>query len=210
MDLLNKYYVYSYSDPFTKIPFYIGKGCGQRKFNHFKETKEKTDNILKYRKIHSIIKKGKFPIVKELFSNLNETTAYMLETKFIKLYGRISNKTGVLTNICVDARPPSKKGLKILNRKKPPTFSLEHKLNLSKSLMGKSKNKGVSKPPRTLEHRKNISKSHTKYFVDRHKIKLEYRKTKSLVQLAYKYNIPKYIVKNIVYKEDLFSKTKSA
>lgn len=28
------YYVYIYSDPDTKVPFYIGKGKGNRCFNH--------------------------------------------------------------------------------------------------------------------------------------------------------------------------------
>ena len=35
-----QYYVYIYSDPETKIPFYIGKGKGNRCFNHLFQTGE--------------------------------------------------------------------------------------------------------------------------------------------------------------------------
>ena len=41
------YYVYIYSDPDTKVPFYIGKGKGNRCFNHlFLEN----DKIVYYRR----------------------------------------------------------------------------------------------------------------------------------------------------------------
>ena len=35
-----KYYVYIYSDPDTKIPFYIGKGKGNRSINLLIQTRE--------------------------------------------------------------------------------------------------------------------------------------------------------------------------
>lgn len=35
-----KYYVYVYSDPDTKEPFYVGKGKGNRAFQHLDDQSE--------------------------------------------------------------------------------------------------------------------------------------------------------------------------
>lgn len=57
------YYVYIYSDPDTKVPFYIGKGKGNRCFNHlFLENDSE-----KVAKIQEILKKGKDPIIEFWF-----------------------------------------------------------------------------------------------------------------------------------------------
>lgn len=49
------YYVYIYSDPDTKQPFYIGKGKGNRCFNHLFQDNDSE----KVAKIQEIIKNGK-------------------------------------------------------------------------------------------------------------------------------------------------------
>ena len=43
------YYVYVYSDPDTKKPFYIGKGKGNRCFAHLYDSKE-SDKVSKIQK----------------------------------------------------------------------------------------------------------------------------------------------------------------
>jgi len=37
MSCMNKYYVYSYINPTTGQPYYIGKGCGYRCYRHLKQ-----------------------------------------------------------------------------------------------------------------------------------------------------------------------------
>lgn len=101
------YYVYSYRDPQSSTPFYIGKGCGNRKYHHLKETKETTENYLKWCKIQSIINRGEEPVIEILFESYNEQEAYDKEAELISYYGRIGFGEGFLTNRCVDARPPT-------------------------------------------------------------------------------------------------------
>jgi len=47
----------------SKLPFYIGKGKGKRAFDHLVQTKESTENIHKYYKIQSILRKDLAPVV---------------------------------------------------------------------------------------------------------------------------------------------------
>lgn len=104
------YYVYVYLDPRKKYPqpFYIGKGSGNRYKSHLNETSENTINKQKFYKIQSIRKEGKKPIIKIIRKNLSEIEAYDLESKLINFYGRKGyDQFGVLTNICLDARPPN-------------------------------------------------------------------------------------------------------
>lgn len=111
-NVLNKFYVYAYLDPrkpgkyvygdysFDYEPFYIGKGGTKRQLKrHLFETKNRTKNSLKYRKIQSILKFGLIPITKKILENIKEDKAFSLEEKLIKIIGRIDLKTGPLTNL---------------------------------------------------------------------------------------------------------------
>jgi hypothetical protein len=101
------YYVYAYYDPITNLPFYIGKGHGARAHSHLSELKTTTKNIRKWNKINSIRKHGHEPEVRILKTDLTEDAAYDLEEKLIRTWGRKRiDQNGVLTNICLDARPP--------------------------------------------------------------------------------------------------------
>lgn len=114
-----KYYVYAYLDPrkccnyvygdykFEYEPFYIGKGTDNRYLKHLNETKADTSNISKFRVISKILAVDLVPIIVKIKSNLAENEAYFLETELIKLIGRKCDKTGCLTNIVIDAKPPS-------------------------------------------------------------------------------------------------------
>lgn len=77
------YYVYLYSDPDTKIPFYIGKGKGNRCFNHLFE---EADNA-KRKKIKEIQARGKEPLIEILCYGMNEETAFKVEAAAIDLIG---------------------------------------------------------------------------------------------------------------------------
>ncbi len=83
-----KYYVYVYSDPDTKKPFYVGKGKGNRVFSHLNNKSENE----KAQKINEILDKGKEPIIEILAHGLDEETALKVEAAAIDLIG-IKNLT---------------------------------------------------------------------------------------------------------------------
>jgi hypothetical protein len=106
---MKKYYVYIYRDPRTKLPFYVGKGCGDRMFKHLIETYKNTTNKKKYAIIVGLKRKGLVPIVGRYSKNLAEKDAYDLETKLILKYGRRDiDENGLLANVCIDNRPPGR------------------------------------------------------------------------------------------------------
>lgn len=84
------YYVYIYSDPDTKIPFYIGKGKGNRCFNHLFLDNDSE----KVAKIQEILSQGKEPIIEILVHGVDEETALKVEAAAIDLIG-IDNLTNI-------------------------------------------------------------------------------------------------------------------
>jgi len=109
------YYIYALIDVRSNLPFYIGKGklSNKRHLDHFNESIETTTNRHKFYKIQLLTSLGLEIPVKILKTDItNEEDAYLLETKFIQLYGRMNIDTnGILTNICLDNRPPNKAGI---------------------------------------------------------------------------------------------------
>lgn len=114
-NLINNYmfYVYLLLDPTNYyLPFYIGKGKNDRWKNHLNETKENTDNKRKYYKIQKLLKEEYEIIHIKWQENMSEENAYNLETDLIKRFGREGiDKDGILTNICLDKRPPNPLGI---------------------------------------------------------------------------------------------------
>lgn len=88
----NKFYVYFWVDPIAGIPFYVGKGCNDRKFKL-----HKTQRC--YYKLKSFLDKGysKADIVKVVNENLTEDDALKLEEQYISQYKRIE-EGGTLFN----------------------------------------------------------------------------------------------------------------
>lgn len=84
------YYVYVYSDPDTKKPFYIGKGKGNRCFAHLYDNKESE----KVAKIQELIQAKKEPIIEVLVHGVDEETALKVEAAAIDLIG-VENLTNV-------------------------------------------------------------------------------------------------------------------
>jgi hypothetical protein len=121
-----EYYVYALLDTrkphpdFGFEPFYIGKGKGDRAEKHLLITDfEKDSNPRKVYKINSVRRSGKEPKCIKIKENLQEDDAYNIEMEFIKKYGRIDiDKDGLLTNICIDSRPPSRIGATISKEQK--------------------------------------------------------------------------------------------
>lgn len=87
---MEKYYVYSHSNPTTNKMFYIGLGTGKRKieFRAGRNTHYK-NYVAKYGK----------PKVDTIENNLTKKQACLLEVKLIQQYGRVGyEKYGILLN----------------------------------------------------------------------------------------------------------------
>ena len=83
-------YVYIYSDPDTHEVFYIGMGQGNRAFDHLEEQGDSAKN----KKIRSLLRKGKPPVIEILKSGLDRETALIVESAAIDLLS-----TSKLTNV---------------------------------------------------------------------------------------------------------------
>jgi hypothetical protein len=82
-------------------------------FVHLLETKDKTENRKKYAYIKGLRNKGLDPMLQKLKFFEIEQEAYEFEAFLIKLYGRKDfEENGILTNVCLDNRPPNAKGRK--------------------------------------------------------------------------------------------------
>lgn len=85
-----KSYVYLYSDPDTEKVFYIGKGQGNRCFEHLEENSESA----KVQKIQQLKKQNKQPIIELLRYGLTDKEASLIEATFIDFIGveKLANK----------------------------------------------------------------------------------------------------------------------
>lgn len=79
------FYVYGLFDPTRTMPFYIGKGSGNRKTIHFCNS-TKGCNPHKDRKIAKIKREGREPYAEKLMSGLTEEEAYRREWLAINSY----------------------------------------------------------------------------------------------------------------------------
>jgi hypothetical protein len=86
--MVNKFYVYAHYKPKSSIPFYIGKGCGNRAM----DTKRR--NVFWNR----VVSKYGFRY-KILECNLEEMFAFDLEANYIACYGRRDLGLGPLVNL---------------------------------------------------------------------------------------------------------------
>lgn len=190
----NKFYVYALGDPVNKVPFYIGKGCGKRAYEHLKC---RENNVEKNKIIKTLYSLGLEPKIHFIAENLDEKTAYDMEYYIIKIskhYGiNLTNKIGL-------KMPPSRKGCKLRE---------ETKLKISMSTKGKSKG------PLKEETKLKISKANkgkegpNKKHIDNlellKKLYVEYNYTKN--QIREFFNIGPFSL-NRILRENNIKKTK--
>jgi hypothetical protein len=98
------------------LPYYIGKGSGNRVTSHFKLTNNKfKHNSRLYQKIEKLKENNKELSFIFWKKDLSENEAYELEESLIVKFGREGyEEKGILTNIIIESgRPPGgKKGMK--------------------------------------------------------------------------------------------------
>jgi hypothetical protein len=92
-----RYYVYSYTKPGAKSPFYIGKGSRTRVTDHLKDKNLKGKTLF-YQTLRKMLDAGIAPEIKIEKRFAKEADAYAFEIALVKKYGRLDLGTGTLTN----------------------------------------------------------------------------------------------------------------
>ncbi len=120
-----EYYTYIYMDPrkpgpytygeltLSHEPFYVGKGKGRRKIEHMMPSSLKKGPTPKNSKIKKLNSLGHIPIIIQWSTHNTEEDAYCKEIELISIIGSdyISEICdGPLTNMVLEAKPPSHKG----------------------------------------------------------------------------------------------------
>lgn len=82
------YYVYAYFEPGNEKPFYIGKGSGQRAYQHTCRCRVSKQRTHFYNKLRSLLQTGIKPQIVLLQEGLTETEAFELETWLIRFFKR--------------------------------------------------------------------------------------------------------------------------
>lgn len=93
---MNNFYTYLYRNPFTLEPIYVGKGKGDRAYDHLK-LPPKTNPMLR-NKIRAYRRRGQEPTIEFLCTNEDEEFVFLVEVEAIAKYGRIDLDTGTLCN----------------------------------------------------------------------------------------------------------------
>jgi len=120
---MKQYYVYIYSDPLTFVPFYVGKGHGDRDKKHLK----RTDSRHFPNRIRKMLRESRIPLIERIYTS-SEDFAYMLEVGLIRQFGRADLGKGSLLN-----ETNGGDGLRGL------IISESHKAKIAVSMLGKNK-----------------------------------------------------------------------
>ena len=154
LDSKKKYYVYGLYDPAKKLPFYISKGSGRRKDQHFKKS-AKGNNPYKECKIAKIKQEERDPYSAIISEGLTEAEAYDEEYILISFLDVQANCR--LTNLCYNWGEGFKSGENHPMRKNGHTEEAKQKISESTS----GKNYPMYGKSHTEESIKKMSESST-------------------------------------------------
>lgn len=143
------FYVYHYCDPESGTPFWVGKGCRRRAYQHLSQSKNphhKSYDTFFYRKLRKMLLFGINPDIKIVKDQLKEEEAFDLEMSDIKRIGRRDQGKGPLTNLTDGGEGAS--GHK---------HTEETKRKVSEANLGKV----ISKETRQRLREANLGKKHT-------------------------------------------------
>ena len=167
-----QFYVYQLRLSTSALPFYVGKGCGKRMFQHLVPSSYGRPGR-KNRIIEKAIRQGVEVIPEILHDNLTEDEAMELEKLYISVLGRTDIGTGILANHTDGGegrsgyKPSPETRVKMGSANRGKKMSSEKKRKISASLKGniipqeaRAKisiaNRGKTRTPET---RKRISES---------------------------------------------------
>jgi hypothetical protein len=164
------YYVYVLKDPRTDLPFYVGKGQGNRAHDHLNKNLQgkDTENPYKDHVIRQILAEGLLLDIEYVYHTDDESNAYDYEAMLIKRYGRRRYEIdGILTNLCEDNRPPHNE-YSVERRQKYRDRMIGNKLNTGrkqseseKALRAQSLRKAYDTGTRVVTERMRQSSSET-------------------------------------------------
>ena len=135
-----EYYVYALLR--NGVPFYVGKGKAFRIFEHKTEATKTNANSHKLNIIRKLLKGGKeieYKIYKFFEDDIN---AWKLEIKLIHEYGRLIDKSGILTNVTkggdgvlggIEIQERIKKGVQKYIKNNPEKFKENQRLAIKAS-----------------------------------------------------------------------------
>ena len=96
---MKEFYVYEYRYPDTKMPFYVGKGCGKRYKDHLYGSSNRYVKSV----INKLKRKGLSPEIERVFFTDSEDVALGVEEHLIRSYG-IRDEGGLLCNFSIGGK----------------------------------------------------------------------------------------------------------